>query len=64
MTPDGEKKLFDRLELMSNQLATIEDLLRRHWGGGQLATPPGAQIPDINDRSEQAPLPEPKDPVE
>ena len=64
MTPDGEKKLFDRLELMSNQLATIEVLLRRHWGGGQLATPPGAQIPDINDKSEQAPLPEPKDPVE
>ena len=64
MTPDGEKKLFDRLELMSNQLATIEALLRGHWGGGQLATPPGAQIPDINDRSEQAPLPEPKDPVE
>ena len=57
MTPDGEKKLFDRLELMSNQLATIEDLLRRHWVGGQLATPPGAQIPDINDRSEHAPLP-------
>ena len=64
MTPDGEKKLFDRLELMSNQLATIEDLLRRQWGGGQPATPPDAQIPDINDRSEQAPLPEPKDPVE
>ena len=56
-TPDGEKKLFDRLELMRNQLATIEDLLRQ-WGG-QLTTPPGAQIPDINDRSEQAPFPEP-----
>ena len=63
MTPDGEKKLFDRLELMSNQLATIEALLRRDCGG-QLATSPGVQIPDINDRSEQAPLPEVKDPVE
>ena len=63
MTPDGEKKLFDRLERMSHQLATIEALLRRHLGG-QLATPPGAQIPDINDKSEQAPSPEPKKPVE
>ena len=63
MTPDGEKKLLDRLQLMSNQLATIEALLRRH-GGRQLATPPGAQIPDINDKSEQASLPEPKEPVE
>jgi len=62
MTPDGEKKLFDRLELISNQLATIEALLRRHWGA-QLVTPP-QMIPDINDKSEQAPLHEPKKPVE
>ena len=63
MTPNGEKKLLDRLEFMSNQLATIEALLRRHEGG-PLATPPGAQIPDINDKSGQAPLPETKNPVE
>ena len=65
MTPNGEKKLLEGLEVISNRLANIEALLRRQWSASQSAAPPGgAQIPDINNKSEPGPLPLRKEPVE
>jgi hypothetical protein len=65
MTPNGEKKLLEGLEVISSRLANIEALLRRQSSAAQSAAPPGgAQIPDINNKSEPGPVPLRKEPVE